>query len=106
MAGARAVTGDELKELMAGELPVAVKFWMEGCPACIRFAPTFDEIADEMTGRIECVSLEVKQQVETARELKVRGVPTVVVYVEGDEVQRQTGVKNLEEMRDWLALVG
>lgn len=106
MAGAMAVTGDELKAALAGELPVAVEFWMEGCPACMRFAPTFDLIADEFAGRVTCVKIEAKQNLEVAKEMKIRGVPAVVVFVEGEEVQRQTGAKSLEEMREWLAPVG
>jgi len=79
-----------------------VDFWMVGCPACARFAPTFDELAAEYQGRASLVTIEARENMETSKQYAIRGVPTVIVFKGGQEVQRATGAKTLAEMREWL----
>lgn len=103
MSEARRVNGEELGVELAKPGACVVDFWMVGCPACARFAPTFGELAEEYAGRISLVTIEARENMETAKQYAVRGVPTVVAFKDGQEVQRATGAKTLAEMREWLA---
>ena len=105
MAEARRISGDELDAELAKPGPTFVEFWMTGCPACARFGPTFGELAAECEGRANLVTIEARENMEASRKYAIRGVPTVIVFRDGQEAQRTTGAKTLAEMREWLAPV-
>lgn len=102
MAEARHISGKDLEQELARQDCCIVEFWMHGCPACARFAPTFAEIAEELEGRANVCAIEARENMEACEKLGIRGVPTVIVFKSGQEVQRTTGAKTLEEMREWL----
>lgn len=102
MAEARRVTAEELKAELEQGKPCVVEFWMVGCPACARFAPTFGELAEEYQDRASLVAVEARENMEASKQFSIRGVPTVIVLKDGKEVQRTTGAKTLAEMREWL----
>lgn len=103
MAEIRAVTAEEFENVIQGSEVVLVKFYTQGCPACARFAPTYEKLADEYEGRLVLVQMDARQGLAIAKQLGVRGVPTVVAFRGGEEAQRLTGAKTLAEMREWLA---
>jgi thioredoxin-like negative regulator of GroEL len=102
MAEARRVNGDELDGELAKQDVCIVEFWMTGCPACARFGPTFGELAQEYEGRANIVAIEARENMEASKKYAIRGVPSVIVFKSGQEVQRTTGAKTLAEMREWL----
>lgn len=102
MAEARKVTGEDLEAELTREEPCVVEFWMAGCPACARFAPTYAELAEELAGRANLLAIEARENMDTSKKHGIKGVPTVIVFKNGEEVQRTTGAKTLAEMREWL----
>lgn len=103
MAETRQISGEEqLTQELAQDLPCVVEFWMEGCPACARLAPVFAELAEELKDRGNLVALEARSHMEIAKRYGIRGVPTVIVFQQGNEVQRIVGAKSKEELREWL----
>lgn len=102
MAEARRVDAAELDQEIAGDQPCVVEFWMNGCPACARFASTFGELAEQYEGQAKVVAIEARENMEASQKHGIRGVPTVIVFRGGEEVRRTTGAKTLEEMREWL----
>jgi thioredoxin 1 len=102
MPEARRIQGEELQAELSKPEPCVVDFWMVGCPACARFAPTFGELAEEYQGRANLVTIEARENMETSKQYAIRGVPTVIVFRDGQEVQRTSGAKTLAEMREWL----
>jgi thioredoxin-like negative regulator of GroEL len=102
MADLRSINNEDVDSEIAREEPTLIKFFTDGCPACARFAPTFAQLAEEYAGRAVLVQMEARKNMDTSKKLAVRGVPTVVVFQAGKEVQRLTGAKTLQEMRDWL----
>jgi thioredoxin-like negative regulator of GroEL len=102
MAEARRITGADLPAELGKPEPCVVEFWMVGCSACARFAPTFADLTEEYQGRANLVTIEARENMATSQQYGIRGVPTVIVFRDGQEVQRTTGVKTLAEMREWL----
>lgn len=94
--------GGRLEELLAEEGAVVVDFWMEGCPACARYAPTFNRLTEALAGKAEFVKLEAKNNMETAKKHKIRSLPTTVLFVDGVEQARLVGAKPLEQVQGWL----
>lgn len=103
MAQARQISGEEqFQEELAKNMPCVVEFWMEGCPACARFASAFAELAEELAERANCVGLEARKNMAISQKYGIHGVPTVIVFRGGQEVQRTVGAKDTKEMREWL----
>jgi VanZ family protein len=102
MPDARRVSGTELEQELTDHDLCVVEFWMVGCPACARFAVTFGELAQELEGRANVVAIEARENMDASKKYAIRGVPSVIVFKQGEEVQRTTGAKTLDEMREWL----
>ncbi|MHB8997335.1 MAG: thioredoxin family protein [Armatimonadota bacterium] len=103
MAEAPQISGSEQFEAeIAAEQPCVVEFWMSGCPACARFADVFAEMAAEFAERANLRGLEAREHLEIARKHGVSGVPTVIMFKCGEEVQRKVGAQSKEEFREWL----
>lgn len=98
----RQVSAEELQVELAKPGVCLVEFWMPGCPACARFAPTYATLAEEFQDMACLIAIDARQNMEIAQKYGVRGVPTVIVFKDGQEVQRSTGAKTLAEMREWL----
>lgn len=105
MSEIRAITVEEFASVIQDEGLTLIKFYTQGCPACARFAPTYERLAEEYRGRAVFAEIDARQGLEVAKQLGIRGVPTVVAFRGGSEAQRVTGAKTLAEMREWLAPV-
>jgi thioredoxin 1 len=103
MAEAQQISGSEQFESeIKSEQPCVVEFWMEGCPACARFKDVFAEMAEEFAERANLRGLEAREHMEISRKYDISGVPTVVMFKCGEEVQRKVGAQSKEEFREWL----
>jgi thioredoxin 1 len=103
MAEAKQISGSEqFEEEIKSTQPCVVEFWMQGCPACGRFADVFAEMAEEFAERANLVGLEAREHIEITRKYGVSGVPTVIMFKCGEEVQRKVGAQSKEEFREWL----
>jgi thioredoxin 1 len=73
------------------ELPVLVDVWGPRCGPCIKLMPTVERIAEEHARRVRFVKLDSSQNRRLCVNLGVMGLPTFLVYRDGQEVQRLTG---------------
>jgi thioredoxin 1 len=81
----------ELKVLQA-ELPVLVDFGAEWCHPCKQLDPIVEELAEEWAGKIEVFKLDVDSNVNTTMNYGVMGVPSLILFVNGEAVERMTGL--------------
>lgn len=103
MSEAKQISGEaQFAAEVTGEQLCVVDFWMTGCPACARLAPVFDELAGELKDRANLVGLEARENMAISKQYGIRGVPTVIVFRAGEEVQRSVGAKTREELLAWL----
>jgi thioredoxin 1 len=75
---------------------VLVDFWASWCGPCRMMAPVLNEIAGELKGNIYIGKVNVEQYQSLAQKFKVRGIPTMVLFKNGVEVNRFVGVKSKE----------
>jgi thioredoxin 1 len=73
---------------------VLVDFWASWCVPCRMMAPVLNEIATELSGNSHVGKVNVEQYQSLAQKFKVRGIPTLILFKNGAEVNRFVGVKS------------
>ncbi len=79
------------REVEKSPLPVLVDLWAPWCGPCRMIAPALETIAREMAGRVRVAKVNVDENPEIADRLGVQGIPTLVIYKDGREVDRIVG---------------
>jgi len=72
---------------------VLVDFWAEWCAPCRMMAPVLNNVASELNGKAFVGKVNVDHFQSLAQKYKVRGIPTLVLFKDGKEVNRFVGVK-------------
>ncbi|UCC65096.1 MAG: thioredoxin [Anaerolineae bacterium] len=95
------VTDDSFdQEVLQSELPTVVDFWAESCAPCKHIAPILEDIAAEYDGQLKVTKLEVDENPDTAGAYGVMSIPTLLVFKEGQPVERIVGYMPKERLMD------
>jgi thioredoxin 1 len=78
-------------EVIGSQTPVLVDFWAAWCAPCRAIAPTIDAIAEEYKGRVKVGKLDVDANVATGARFNVRGIPTLLVFKNGQVKEQIVG---------------
>ncbi|MCU7943913.1 MAG: thioredoxin [Candidatus Thiodiazotropha sp. (ex Cardiolucina cf. quadrata)] len=93
----------EEKVLKASHLqPVLVDFWAEWCAPCISLAPALERVIEELGGLVMLAKVEVDDNMRLAGHYRLRGFPTVILFVEGNEIGRFHGSRASHWLREWI----
>ncbi|HID46928.1 MAG TPA: thioredoxin [Chromatiaceae bacterium] len=84
--------------------PVVVDFWADWCAPCHAIAPHLQRVMDEMADRACLVKVEVDEgeNMKLAGRYKLRGFPTIMLFVDGEECAHFAGNRASHWIRDWL----
>lgn len=92
MAKPMEVTDASFEEVVLGaELPVVVDFWAVWCGPCKMIAPVLEDIAEEYEGQLQVAKLDVDTNNQTAMQYGVMSIPTLLLFKNGDAVERIVG---------------
>lgn len=88
----------------SSEKPVLVDLWAEWCSPCLVIAPVLKKLVAEYDGQIRLAKVEVDEgeNMKLAGHYKVRGFPTVLLMIDGEEVARFSGAKPLSFLREFI----
>ncbi|MES9992414.1 MAG: thioredoxin domain-containing protein [Candidatus Thiodiazotropha sp.] len=93
----------EEKVLQAShQQPVMVDFWAQWCAPCISLAPALERVTEELQGLVVLAKVEVDDNMRLAGHYRLRGFPTVVLFVGGEERGRFHGSRATHWVRAWV----
>jgi len=93
------------QEVLRSEKPVLVDFWSPTCPPCLILGPIIEEIAKEFEDKAKVGKLNVFENPETAEKYQIVGIPTIIIFKNGEIKERTTGVKPKQVIVDKLNLL-
>ncbi len=79
------------QEVIDAATPVLVDFTATWCGPCHMLAPIVDELARDLSGKVKVAKLDIDQNVNTTMEYGVMGVPTLILFVDGQAKERLVG---------------
>jgi thioredoxin 1 len=79
------------KEVLGSELPVIVDFWASWCGPCKMMAPIYEELSKDYEGKMNFMKVNVENEEELAGSQDIMGIPCLIVFNKGKEIDRITG---------------
>lgn len=85
-------------EVLNATVPVLVDFWAEWCGPCKMIGPIVEEVAKEYDGKIKVVKINVDENSQTPAKYNVRGIPTLVLFKEGNVEATRVGALSKSQL--------
>lgn len=89
-------------EVLQAEVPVLVDFYADWCGPCKMMAPVVEQIAGEYAGRAKVGKLNVDDNSEIAGQYGVMSIPTIIIFKDGQAVNKTIGVQSKKVLTDAL----
>lgn len=98
-----AVTDESFEsDVLKAEGPVVVDFWAEWCGPCKQIGPALEEIANEMNGRVRIAKVNIDDSPNAPSRYGVRGIPTLLLFRDGEVVDKKVGADSKRGIEAWI----
>jgi thioredoxin 1 len=88
----------KFNELINSDVPVLVDFYATWCGPCKTMSPILDEVAKQVQGKAKVIKVDVDKNQQAATAYQVRGVPTLILFKNGKQIWKQSGVVPANEL--------
>lgn len=85
--------------------PVLVDFWADWCGPCKQLSPVLDEVAGEMADKLTIAKVNIDENPETPSKFGVRGIPTMILFKDGEAVATKVGSIPKSQLVEWIESV-
>ena len=101
------VTDDSFDtDVLKADGPVLVDFWAEWCGPCKQIGPALEQISDELAGALKIAKVDIDDSPMVPSKMGVRGVPTLMLFKDGEIVAMKAGAMPKGKILEWLAESG
>ena len=90
----------EFNELMKEKKVVLVDFFATWCGPCRMLSPILEEVSEESNGEDEVVKVDVDESYALAKKFGIMSVPTMIIFQNGEEVEKIIGLRQKEDLVD------
>lgn len=91
------------QEVLKSDLPVVVDFYADWCGPCKRMEPVLEKVSQAYGGKVKVVKLNSDENQDLSLKYQVRGLPTLILFRGGQEVDRKLGFQNEQDLNKLLA---
>ena len=91
------------EEVIKSTVPVVIDFWAAWCVPCKMIAPTLDELAQEFAGKAKVGKLNVDENREIAGKYGIRGIPSLLLFKDGEIKDQMVGVHSKQEISNMIS---
>ncbi len=97
------ITDSEFKSFISSSnMPILVDFWAPWCAPCRRLGPTIEQLSTEFAGKAIIAKLDTQKNRNTPQQFGIRGIPTIIIFKDGKEVERLVGLQAKKAYEDAL----
>jgi len=87
-------------DILSADKPVLVDFWAEWCRPCRAVAPAIEAVAEEYRQRASVYKMNVDENMKVPQQFGIRGIPTLIVFKDGQEQERIVGAVSREAIAE------
>jgi thioredoxin 1 len=102
MATSKVTDASFQSDVLGSSKPVLVDFWAEWCGPCKQIGPALEELAKELDGKVAIVKLNVDENPTTPTKYGVRGIPTLMIFRDGQVAATKVGALPKSKILEWI----